>query len=178
MGYKFNPEGKHINFLINAALEDKADWIILDDCDCYPNYLVKQDGRKILENCEENFVAITRLYLWGEDKHFPRLAQPKEYDFDTLKYIPSLWAWRADLGMIAREEQIMHYIFQIGGVDQDFKTDVFNLMPPYCLLHKFANPINIDTKLNMYRDSGLVPGMAHPLEFGGPLEDLPEWAHE
>jgi Glycosyl transferase family 2 len=177
-GYKFNPEGKHINFLIRAATKDKADWIIFDDCDCYPNNLVKRDGRKLLESCKNNFVAITRLYLWGEDKHFPRLAQPKEHDFDIPKYVPSLWAWKADLGMVASEEQLIHCTFQINGIDQDFKTNVLNLMPPYCLLHKFANPELTERKLHMYRDSGLVSEMIHPLEFGGPLEDLPEWAHE
>src|SRR5690349_6931588 len=36
-----NPHGQHLNFLIDWAFaEDGADWIIMDDADCFPNYMV------------------------------------------------------------------------------------------------------------------------------------------
>lgn len=34
----------------------------------------------------------------------------------------------------------------------------------------------IDKYLDFYRESGQIPNMKHPTEFGGKVEPLPEWA--
>ena len=42
-GYSRNPDWKHLNFLFEWAEEEGADWIVLDDCDTFPNYLLRRD---------------------------------------------------------------------------------------------------------------------------------------
>lgn len=177
-GYWRNNDSAHANFLFAWAYELKPDWIIYDDCDCRPNYLVKQDYRKILSETDKNFVMITRLYLWGMDKHFPFLAKP---EVNHGYYEPSLWAWRGNIDFWTVDVPPA-YTFRIGDKaikDLHFDSTVLDLMPPYCLMHySWDEEERVNEKLKIYRESGLIPEMKHPLEFGGPLEDLPEWAHE
>jgi hypothetical protein len=74
------------------------------------------------------------------------------------------------------------YTFRIGAVpvgDLHLAAKVLDLMPPYCLLHfSWDDPGRTERKIKVYRESGLIPAMAHPLDFAGPLEPLPDWARE
>lgn len=177
-GYWRNNDSDHANFMFQWAREYKPDWIIYDDCDCRPNYLLKNRYRMILEILKKDVVLVTRLYLWGTKQHFPFLAKPATAH---INYEPSLWAWRGDLDLWTINTPPA-YFFKVGGrMIQDFRTDLnaFDLMPPYCLLHySWDDPVRTAQKINVYRESGLIPGQNHPLDFGGPLEDLPEFAHE
>lgn len=169
-GYVRTHYGRHINFLIDWATDEGADWIIFDDCDCWPNHLLQEHAREFFRRIEDPVVMAVRLYLWGDDEHFPRLAQPVKVG----QWEPSLWAWQAAYGLRAVEKTSYHQEF-----DKDFVTTACSIMPPLCLLHNpWPNEQETNRKLTMYRDSGRVPNMAHPLEFGGPLEPLPEWAYE
>lgn len=164
-----NPQAKHINFLIDWATELEADWIIFDDPDCWPNYYLKEKGRAILGALNNTtMVLVTRLYLWGRDKHFPKLAQVV---VDGL-YEPSLWAWRPSIGLKAIEGH--NYFYRL---NQEVSRETgLPIMPPACLLHNpWPDEKIIRLKITRYRQSGHIE-MKHPLEFGGPLEDLPEWA--
>ena len=71
-----NPEGPHLNFLRDWAESEGADWILSDDCDCFPNYHLKQDTRELLENTGFDWIYTVRLYLWKNNTHFPDIAKP------------------------------------------------------------------------------------------------------
>lgn len=82
-----NPEPAHINFLINWALEVEADWIILDDCDCHPNALLKAKARDFFYwaiSEDKDGILLYRLYMWQGEQYFPKINEAG----------PSLWAWR------------------------------------------------------------------------------------
>lgn len=166
-----NPVGPHVNFLIDWAREERADWIIFDDCDCSPNKLLKADGRIQLACALKPVVLAVRLYLWGEDHHFPRLAQP----LGAGRWTPSLWAWRPDLIDIrALNKHPGHVSF-----NTEFPADGrwAEIMPPYCLLHR-PWPDEEEVQRKMAFREGMGQPFEHPLKFGGALERLPEWAHD
>jgi hypothetical protein len=169
------PHGSHLNFLIDwAFIENEADWVIQDDCDCFPNKILKADARTILESTPSKFVYVTRMYLWKDEGHFPKLAKS-----GGEEYTPGIWAWhksaklrfRADRVSKIESHQELAYIPP--------EQEVLKLMPPYALLHcPWQTEEMVERKLAFYRLSGQIRGMQHPLHFGGPLEPLPEWAHE
>jgi hypothetical protein len=173
-----NNDADHVNWLIQWSKEYQSDFIVLDDCDMRPNYSLKRDMRKIMENATEDYILVTKLYLWGLDKHFPYMAKPES---SHTKWEPSLWAWRGnqDFWMV---DVPPAFTFRIGDLDvKDLHYDAktLDLFPPYCCLHySWDDPDRVQRKVDFYRKSGLIPTMAHPLFFAGPLEDLPEWAIE
>jgi len=166
-----NPQAEHINFMIRWAEREGADWIIFDDCDCFPNYLLKQNARSIIEDTDKKFIKVTRLYLWGEDQHLIKMAQPAR----PGEWYPSLWAWRA--GELRAQNTDMAFMLR-PKINLD---EVQELLPPYCLLHNsWPNKEEVDRKLNFYRRSGQIKNMLHPLDpsFGGVPVPLPDWARE
>ena len=167
-----NPEGAHLNFLTRWAESEEADWIILDDCDCFPNHKLKQDARKLLEGTRLDFVYAVRLYLWKGNTHFPNMARPGEgHD----KWEASLWAWRANLG-IRFEDTAMAYTWE---PKTDNPEERLDLMPPYCLLHtSWQDENDLRKKLNFYHKSGQIPDIKYPLDYAGSIEPLPEWGFE
>ncbi len=48
-----NPQGEHVNFLLDWAKDEVADWVIFDDCDCHPNYKLRENARNFI-NLAEN----------------------------------------------------------------------------------------------------------------------------
>ena len=170
-GHWRNNDSNHVNFLIAWAKEYDFDWILWDDMDCRPNYLAKQDYRKILEDTDSDFLTIRRLYLWGLDKHFPKMAEPGA----------SIWGWRStqDFWTINVPPA---YDFRVGTTrvtDLAKQFSVLELEYPYCVLHySWDDAEAVKEKVRVYRESGLIPGQLHPLEFAGRLESLPEFAYE
>ena len=160
-----NPGGRHINFLIDwAEKEEDADWLIMDDCDCFPTQALQKDGRAIIEQCAFDYIFFNRLYVYHKTQYFPRLN-----DAGT-----SLWSWRA--GKLQSDNEA---IFAAGfsALRKVGKWERLNLCKPYAGLHCFApDDEEIERKLKFYRDSGFSPNMLHPLKFGGELEPLPDWA--
>lgn len=167
-GYWRNPQGKHINACTDWAIERGADWIIFDDCDCFPNKTLRENGRDVLLDSSADVVLVTRLYLWGYTRHFPALAKP-----DRVDWCPSLWAWKPSANIRANEENpLMH---DINIRERDLLHQ--KLMPPYCLLHCYCpDEETADRKLKKYREGGQHPTLLHPLKAGGPLAPLPKWA--
>lgn len=166
-----NPSGKHINSLIDWAAEEKADWILFDDCDCTPNKHLQKNGRNLLENSKHDMVYAVRLYLWREGKHFLKMAQP------ILKgrWETSLWGWKRSTGMRFGEETPHLHHFSLHPKPEE-RLDIF---PPGCLLHRpWQTEEMIKKKMDFYRDSGQHPTITHPLKFAGGLAELPEWAIE
>lgn len=159
-----NPGGRHINFLIDwAEQEENADWLILDDCDCFPTQALQTDGRHLIETSPHNYIYFNRLYIYHKTHYFPRLN----------KAGTSLWSWRA--GLLKADEVVFAAGFS--SLREVRKESRLELAFPYAGLHCFApDDEEIERKLRFYRDSGFSPNMLHPLKFGGPLEPLPDWA--
>lgn len=158
-----------INFLIDWAKEEGADWMLFDDCDCWPNPSLKKHLRWILENSRYGFVSAVRLYLWGKHEYFPSLSRVKGI------WTPSLYGWRSDTGLRCVENYAAHQEFIPIPIPDETET----ILPPMCLLHNpWQNDAMVTKKLDFYRSSGLIPSMENPTAFGGPLEILPVWARE
>ena len=166
-----NNDSDHVNWLIEWSKEHDFQFIIWDDMDCRPNYLLRQDYRKILEETPQDFLMVTRLYLWGTRMHFPEMAEPGA----------SLWAWRGTQDFWTVDVPPA-FTFRIGDVHVKDLAKQFNvetLEYPYCLLHySWDDATRVKQKVKTYRESGLIPGQLHPLNFAGRLELLPEFAHE
>ena len=173
-GYWCNPDWKHRNFMIDWAKEEGADWIIMDDADTNPNYLLARYAREIFELSDYNYVQAVQLYMWGKEHYLPKMSQLNAGEFQ-----PGLWAWKASANLRTAGE-IPHYYFVYGNSTDmiDFVTKKStNLLPPYCRLHNNCPDVETtNRKLKYYRESGLMPGIRHPFEYGGALEPLPEWA--
>jgi glycosyltransferase involved in cell wall biosynthesis len=173
-GLTRNPDWKHINFLIEWANEERADWIIFQDTDSHPNFLMKEDGAKLFNNANP-FILITEIFFWGRDQYFPRMAQPGQEGV----WQPSLWAWKADQQL--RAFGAMPH-FQFCHVDQpDVAVDFDKVVntryfPPYCRLHRnWETPEITQAHVDYYRHSGLIPAMLHPLDMGGKLLPIEPW---
>jgi hypothetical protein len=173
--YWRNNDSDHINFLTHWATELEPDWIIHDDCDCRPNYLLKEKCLSILEETEANAVMAVRLFVWGKDQHFPLMARPAG-DWEA-----SLYAWRPEIELFTVDRPPA-YTLRLGDEkvrDLHLSTSVQDLRPPLCLLHySWDDPERVREKVKVYRESGLIPGQLHPTEFAGEPAPLPEWAHE
>jgi len=163
-GYWRNPHGKHINFLIDWAYSLHPDWIIFDDCDCYPTDSLQKVARDILRTNHKSAAFAYRLYKYGADQYFPEMNEPGQ----------SLWAWRPELDIRANEADPWSHEM----INMPKEHQISRLHEPFCLIHNFApNPDVIEEKMRFYRESGQHPNIKHPLEYGGRLAPLPEWAH-
>ena len=168
-----NPEGRHTNFLFAWAEEEGADWIIFDDMDCVPNTAFRLAARGLLEaaeadSCEVAFAV--RLYLFGEGQHFPHLAKPA---VQHKAWEPSLWAWRASLGVRSGDED---WNLSMPALHVRRRRDI---LPPLCLLHRpWPDEEALARKMALYNGSPVGAKLNDPRNWAGPLERLPEWAYD
>jgi glycosyltransferase involved in cell wall biosynthesis len=175
-GYWRNNDADHANFLIEQSKEFSPDWVIYDDCDCRPNYLLKKDYRELLENTIENVVMAVRVYHWGTDEWFPLFSSP------AGQYEASLWAWRGSLNFSFIDNPPAYW-FAVDG-QQVEKNDlhlgftVRDLYPPHCLLHYSWNEETVTYKIKNYRDSGFIPSYGDPRVFAGERKPIEEWMRE
>jgi len=169
-----NPDGPHINFLLEWADEEKADWIIEQDCDQRPNKFLKDDAREIFEKSDQDFILVTQLYLWGKHQYFPDLS-------GYPNWMQGLWAWRANTHLRVIDK-MPHFEFSLDGknsIDINKTGRIQNILPPYCFMHfGWQSEEQVYDHLIYYRTSGLIPNMLHPTQFGGRLASLPEFAYE
>lgn len=162
-GHLWNPDNPHINHSLMVANMLKPDWIIMDDMDCIPNYLLRRDARNVFETSSPQINAF-RLYLWGENQYFPKMNGYFKVDYT------SLWAWRPSELNIHADETQKH------GTIVGMSDTPHCVWLPNCLLHKSWNPETIQSKLERYNTIGLP--MNHPFTFAGDLEILPHFARE
>lgn len=164
-GIFLNNITRHVERLCAWAEEREADWIIYDDCDCVPNYLLREYGNRFIEASDFDTVFVSRLYVYGTNRHFVKMVKP------FGRYVTSLWAWKTSF-KLELQESVRHLTITNLPEEQD-RT---NLYPPYCLLHYFApDEETIQKKMEMQRQL-VGHEVQHPLQFGGELEPLPEWA--
>ncbi len=136
-----------------------------------PNYMLKENGRRVLEQSDHNFAFAVRVYFWGASQWFPGLSKDRDDQWTT-----SLWAWRSGLGFRASEVDPWRHGFIRAGIFPPEKKHRLDIMPPLALLHRpWPTEEKADAKREFYRAIGQHPKMKHPTEFGGQLEAIPEW---
>lgn len=163
-GY-FTHEPKQINWLIDEAKKHGADWIIYDDCDCWPNFELLIRARMVFDMAEKEGykrLLIKRLYVYKGNWYFPEMNKPGA----------SLWAWKPnDCAVYCKEEDPKE-----SGMVQDTSVNTYTIDPPYVLLHNFAqSEKHIKQKMAWYKAKGQP--QLHPKEGCGILKLLPNYAH-
>jgi glycosyltransferase involved in cell wall biosynthesis len=162
-GYWSNPEPDHLNFLIDWAKEEGADWILWDDCDSRPTRHLQQDIRRLLEESGKSLVMLKRLYVWtDETMYFPKINEAG----------PCVWGWNPARVEMYWPKYEGLTLFDTQGPVPDISQALI-LESPYADLHYFMH--NREKKMERYAAWG-QPQL--PLEQSGywPPEQLPEWA--
>lgn len=155
-----NPHGRHMNFVFDWALDEGADWIIFDDCDCVPTKTLQDNLRDILEDTNDVAVFLYRLYIWGCIEYFPDMNKPGQ----------SFYAWHRDLSIRGGDEDWRH---RIKGIPD---TGLLLDHPYSCLHYFFPDEETEQRKAAFYRVVYDGRERPHPLKTNGKLELLPEWA--
>lgn len=159
-----NPQGRHLNFMIDWAKAEGADWVILDDCDCVPTRALQSELRGIMEIIPQPVIMLYRIYIWGKDRYFPEMNNAGQ----------SLYAWRTSMPIRAWEGDPLAH--RMGGWDG---ADEKRLEKPLCCLHYFFPDEATVARKKAFREGiGKVPFEPHPLTSFGSLEVLPAWATE
>jgi hypothetical protein len=170
-----NPDGPHVQFLVDWATEIGGDWIVHQDADQRPNKILKRDARKILANLDKDFFQVTQIFLWGKDRYFRNLS------FQNGRWMQGLWAWKLSSGLKILDN-MPHYEFSLDGkisLDINKSGREYNLLPPYCFMHYgWQTEQETVAHVNYYRRTGLINGMRHPLDFGGTPVPLLDWMEE
>lgn len=174
-GMERNPDGPHVQFLVDWATELGGDWIVHQDMDQRPNFFLKFKARDFMEETDKDFLQVTQIFLWGKDKYF------RDLSFMGGDWRQGLWAWRLSSGLKILNN-MPHYLFSLNG---ETPTDInktgreLNIQPPHCFLH-FGWQTEEETwdHVNYYRETGLIPDMAHPLGFGGEPVPCEDWMIE
>ena len=173
-GHTRNPDWKHINFLIEWAEEEGADWIQFEDCDTNPNYLLKRDARMLMDVAASPVIKAVQMFLWENNQYFPDMGKPNK----APTWQAGIWAWKPELGLRVWGD-MPHYHFKNGAADvmYDFtKEDTIDLMPPYCRLHScWEDPIAAKKHARMYVESGLIASVDFPTEFAGTPIERDDW---
>lgn len=158
-----NPHGEHINFMIDWAKEEGAEWIIYDDCDSLPNaHLKKSIGFAMKDDF--NIISVVRLYLYKDQGYFHQMS-----NMGFAK-----WAWRSSLNVYADESDPWVHTMHFERTDKEGALHV-----PCCLLHfSWPDDEEIRRKAAFYKVAkDLDEGQEwHPTKFGGDLMPLPDWA--
>lgn len=173
-----NPDGPHIQFLIDRARDEGADWIIFQDTDMRPNKYLKEQARdlfEMMESMDRDFLMLTQIFIWKGTQFFPNMS------YQQGKWMQGLWAWRASIGLKIIDH-MPHFEFSYDGVKSillDKTGRDMAVQPPPCYMHYgWESDEMIDEHVNYYKKSGLIPGMLHPFGIGGKPEPIKDWMVE
>lgn len=166
-GSFMNPEPQHVNFLLDWADNENADWILFTGCDTWPNLALHRQARRFFEQANSggyDGILATQLYMWGNDQYFPKVNEAGA----------SLWAWKASLGLRCDERGDSFFNTVFPGPARD---RCLVIEPPAALMHYYAGPDITPQKLARYEAWGHP--QTHPLqnEYAPPVP-LPDWARE
>ncbi len=160
---KRNPEGKHINFLIDWAIGEGCDWMTLEDCDCFPTKKLQEVGKRLFAEAEElghTCVKLRRIYLYGEDKWFSK----NQTNIN--------WAWRPETGIRVDETDPW------GIITKNVPEVGYTLYPPIAVLHDFSPTPEIgQAKMDFYNSSGRMSKLPSLPEVFGELSPREEWMY-
>ena len=167
-----NPDGPHVQFLVDWATAEGGDWIIHQDVDQRPNSFLKRDARSILSTMEKDFLQVTQIFLWDKEFYFPDLS------FQGGSWMQGLWAWRLSTGLKIIDK-MPHYEFSLDGehsLDINKTNRHLDIQPPYCFMHYgWQTEKETQEHVDYYDRTGLIPGMNRPLQFGGKPKFLENW---
>jgi glycosyltransferase involved in cell wall biosynthesis len=173
-----NPDGPHIQFLIDHAITLGADWIIFQDCDMRPNKVLKDQGRSLfsmIDKLNKDFLLLTQIFIWHGNEYFPTMSRRQS------QWMQGLWAWRASINLKIIDK-MPHFEFSYDGVnsiDLDKTGKSWKVQPPPCYLHfGWEDDKTIDAHAEYYRSSGLIPMMLPPKVIGGTPEPIENWMVE
>lgn len=171
-----NPDGPHLQFLYDWALDEGADWTICQDCDQRPNIYLKNDARDIFASMgNKDFLMVTQIYLYNNNQYFPNLSRNGD------NWWQGLWAWRSNINLKVIDK-MPHFEFSLDGIKSIDVSKVGRhktIQPPYCFLHfGWETEAMIEKHLEYYHETKLIPNMVHPLKFGGEPAALEEWMSE
>ena len=173
-----NPDGPHIQFLVDSARDMGADWIIFQDTDMRPNKYLKETGRELFAYMDEqkkDFLLLTQIFLWQDQWYFPNMSKQGN------RWMQGLWAWRANINLKIIDK-MPHFEFSYDGqhsIDINKTGRQLAIQPPACYLHYgWESKEKTDEHVEYYKKSGLIPGMIHPLNIGGKQEYKEEWMVE
>lgn len=166
-GSFMNPEPAHLNFLFDWADEERTDWVMIADCDTWPNLALQRSARTFMIRADiigADGLFATQIYMWGEDQYFPKINEAG----------PSQWAWRADLGL--RYPTNGNNNFEVVAPGPD-KANSIILEKPYVVMHYISDPVREEQKIARYTAWGHPK--THLLEsIYAPPVDLPDWIKE
>lgn len=167
-GKKRNPEGKHWNFLLDWADEEKADWILIDDCDSVPTQFLRERIRTYIEMANLHGVpgiGIRRIYMWGMNEWFR--------DFNQQGHV--IWAWDNHKCHVRLDEKDPWGIITYGYPNH---KDITKIEFPNALLHyTFPDPETAERKYRFYKESGMMGVVEHPLDSMGVRVPISDWMH-
>lgn len=170
-----NPDGPHIQFLVDWAAAESGDWLIHQDCDQRPNKFLKADARDILTDTDKDFVMVTQIYIIENNMYFSDLSHMGG------DWAQGLWAWRLSTGLRIIDK-MPHYEFSFDGeksVDFAKVDNKLNILPPYCFMHfGWETEEQIKAHVDYYNRTHLIPNMLHPKVFGGKPSPLEDWMIE
>jgi hypothetical protein len=177
-GVTWNPQGPMCQWLWDWARDEGADWLVMDDCDSVPNTILRKDLPGLIEGHAQthDIMVAARVYQYGEGKlHFPRMSHAEKRSEWTLN---AYFAWRADLSAVKFSDAPIHQGLVPSPVAARLR--VLRIEPPYCLIHRFCLDEQDSERKRKVHDAGSNFKQEHiaPLLFGGPLEEMPEWATE
>lgn len=159
-----NPEGKHMNFLIDKCEALKPDWLWITETDAIPNLNLQKAVPDILAEMEARKEGLLQTWLCyvapGSKEHYPNLMQG-----------PGYTAWKPGAG---RANDKLDFE---GQGDLHVLSSVSNaLSKEFSRIHlTWETEELIERKTAFYKEvHGLDTG--HPDTRCGPREALPEWA--
>ena len=158
-----NPEGKHINFLINWANEIGCDWMTFEDCDSFPTKKLQEAGKQLFVEAEElgqKCIKLQRIYLYGENQWFVK----NQTNIN--------WAWKPETMICAQDEDW-------GIVTLNVPEVGYTLYPPIAVLHDFSPTPEIgQAKMDFYNKSGRMSKLPSIPEVFGELGERQEWMYD
>ena len=163
------PEGRHLNFMVECAKEEGAtdeDWLVLDDCDSYPTEAFVRDYRKIFDEADQKGmlgIGAYHLYLWMRDQYFPKANLPGDI----------LYAWKVKCG-VYWDNKVEWGVVPYSQPPKEKQLHVTN---PYALIHDFTQTPEIsEAKGQFYKNCGMMTDGTRPVyEIFGPAVDLEGW---
>jgi len=156
-----NPEGKHINFLIDWANREGCDWMTLEDCDSFPTRTLQEECKQVFETADANgdkCIKLQRVYLYGENQWF-------------MKNQTNInWAWKPETGIFVDETDPW------GIITKNVPEHGYTLYPPLAILHDFAPTPEIgQSKIDFYNATGKMATLPSIPQIFGELGERLDW---
>lgn len=165
-GRFMNPENDHLNHAIQEGRNLDADWLVCEDLDSFPNYLLYPKVREYFQLAETQGkieVFSRRYYMWGYKEYFPKLASDNPIP-GSVNPMHSIWAWHRTATICGNKPG--EKFIEFGGLSPNIDQKLF-FPDNICLLHyAWPNEKIVQEKMARYASWG-APQL-HPFGAFGP----------